>query len=234
MNNLKANLQNICSRVESACALAGRQASEITILAVSKRHSAANIRRLHDLGQIRFGESYVQEAIAKQELLKNTNIEWHFIGPVQSNKTRELSLHFQWVQSVDRKKILDRLSKQRPSGLGILNICLQVNIDEEPQKAGLMPEAVEEMAQYASELPNLRLRGLMAIPKQPKDGQDGSQSFRQMRRLFERLRTSGYEMDTLSMGMSADLESAIVEGSTMIRIGTALLGPRNESIHEEN
>ncbi len=226
MNNLKTNLQNVCSRVETACEKAGRAVSEITILAVSKRHPASRIRELYSCGQTRFGENYVQEALAKQKDLSDQEIEWHFIGPLQSNKTREVSAQFQWVQSADRLKILRRLSDQRPPGLPPLNVCLQVNIDREPQKAGLMPEEVPEMAQYAADLANLRLRGLMAIPRPPVPGEDESASFRKMRGLFDQLIQTGFDLDTLSMGMSADLETAIMEGSTMVRIGTDLLGPR--------
>ena len=226
MNDLKANLHNICSRVESACKAAGRDPSEIQVLAVSKRHPSDRIRLLNDLGQTCFGENYVQEALAKQSELRERAIEWHFIGPIQSNKTREIAAHFSWVQSADRSKILRRLSEQRPRELPPLNICLQVNIDREPQKAGLMPEAVADIAEYTRSLENLRLRGLMAIPRVAAPGEDPADSFKRMRTLFDQLVKTGIPMDTLSMGMSGDMEPAIAEGSTMIRIGTALLGAR--------
>ena len=226
MNNLKVNLQNVRSRVESACKKAGRAPSEITILPVSKKHPASRIRDFYPLGQHAFGESYVQEALKKQRQLLDLDIEWHFIGPVQSNKTSELAQHFQWVQSVDRIKILKRLSNQRPASLPDLNICIQVNIDREHQKSGLMPEQLEELAQSAFGMKNLRLRGLMAIPQAATADHDPSDSFQRMHELFRTLNASGMGLDTLSMGMSADLEEAIIHGSTMVRIGTDLLGPR--------
>ncbi|HET6592520.1 MAG TPA: YggS family pyridoxal phosphate-dependent enzyme [Xanthomonadales bacterium] len=228
MNNLKANLHNVRARVRQACEKAGRDAAGITILAVSKKHSADRIRALHALGQPAFGENYVQEALAKQAQLADLDIEWHFIGPLQSNKTREAAAHFAWVQSVDRAKVARRLSEQRPAGLPALNVCLQINIDREPRKAGVLPEDAAELAQLTSDLPNVRLRGLMAIPRMGSEDHDPGDSYRRMNELFNRLRSAGFAMDTLSMGMSADLEAAILEGSTMVRIGTDLLGVRPE------
>ena len=228
MNNLKANLHNVRARVQQACEKAGRNPADIMILAVSKKHSAHRIRALHALGQGAFGENYVQEAVAKQAELADLDIEWHFIGPLQSNKTREAAAHFAWVQSVDRTKIARRLSEQRPAGLPALNVCLQVNIDRESQKAGVLPEDTAELAQFTSDLPNVRLRGLMAIPRMGGDDYDPSDSYRRMFELFSQLRSDGIAMDTLSMGMSADLEAAIFQGSTMVRIGTDLLGVRPE------
>lgn len=233
MNNLKANLQNVYSRVEAACASVGRSPSEVTILAVSKRHKAARIRELYELGHTQFGESYVQEALEKQQSLKDIRIEWHFIGPLQSNKTKEVAGHFHWVQSADRRKILQRLSDQRPPELPPLNVCLQVNIDREPQKSGLLPEELMDMAHYAGEMTGLRLRGLMAIPKPADSIEQALPSFRKMRQLFEQLAGAGFDVDTLSMGMSADLEAAIMAGSTMVRIGTDLLGPRPGTTSED-
>jgi len=233
MNNLKANLQNVYARVEKACARAGRDRSEITILAVSKRHPAWRISEMYALGQTRFGESYVQEALEKQKELVDKPIEWHFIGPLQSNKTREIAIHFQWVQSADRRKILQRLSDQRPEDLPPLNVCLQVNIDREPQKAGLAPEELMNMAHFSHELKGLRLRGLMAIPKPVDSKEEALPSFRKMRQLFDRMKEAGFDVDTLSLGMSADLEAAIEAGSTMVRIGTDLLGPRPGATGEE-
>jgi len=226
MNNLKANLQKICSRVELACNKAGRNPAEVFILAVSKGHPAARIGELYDFGQRAFGENYVQEALAKQEQLQALDIEWHFLGPLQSNKTREVAHHFDWVQSADRKKILKRLSEQRPAGLPELNVCIQVNIDREVQKSGVMSEDLEEMARYAANMKNLRLRGLMAIPRQSGGGHTTADSYRRLRRLFDGLVARGIPLDTLSMGMSADFETAISEGSTLVRIGTDLFGPR--------
>lgn len=229
MNNLKANLHNICSRVARACEEAGREPSEIRILAVSKKQSADRIRALRGLGQRSFGENYVQEALAKMTELQGSDIEWHFIGPLQSNKTREVAEHFHWVQSVDRAKILKRLSDQRPQGMPPLNVCIQVNIDREPQKAGSLPEETQALAERAQSLPGLKLRGLMAIPMAPAAHHDPGPSYARMSQLFMELRGAGFEMDTLSMGMSADLEKAILHGSTMIRVGTDLLGPRPEA-----
>jgi pyridoxal phosphate enzyme (YggS family) len=226
MNNLKANLHNVCTRVERACEKAGRDPAEIRILAVSKRHSSSRIRELHALGQDAFGENYVQEALAKQAELADLDIQWHFIGPLQSNKTREVAEHFDWVQSADRSKIIRRLAEQRPQHLPALNVCVQVNIDREPQKSGVLPEQAEALMKYVQSLPSLRLRGLMTIPRMGSEQYDPTQSYGRMRDLFRDLQGSGFDMDTLSMGMSADLESAILMGSTMVRIGTDLLGQR--------
>ena len=227
MNNLKVNLDNVRSRLDSACKNAGRNPSEVRILAVSKQHPEGRIRELYQLGQRAFGENYLQEVLAKQALLVDLDIEWHFIGPLQSNKTREVAHNFHWVQSVDRKKILQRLSDQRPDSLPGLNICIQVNIDREEQKSGVMPEQLEELIQYASSLKNLNLRGLMAIPKPAAANHNPAGSYRRMQELFHGMITSGVALDTLSMGMSADLEETIIHGSTMVRIGTDLLGPRD-------
>jgi len=229
MNNLKENLHNVRARLERACEKAHRDASEIALLAVSKKHPATRIRELWALGQRAFGENYVQEALAKQEQLSDLDIEWHFIGPLQSNKTREAAGHFAWVQSVDRPKIARRLSEQRPAGLPALNICIQVNIDREPQKAGVLPENAAELVHFVESLPNVRLRGLMSIPRMGDEGYDPGDSYRRMHELFRQLQGAGAGMDTLSMGMSADLEQAVMHGSTMLRIGTDLLGPRPDS-----
>jgi pyridoxal phosphate enzyme (YggS family) len=226
MSNLKENLDNVRARIAAACADAGRQADEVRLVAVSKKHSAQRIRGLHALGQHSFGENYVQEALAKQKELDDLEIEWHFIGPLQSNKTREAAGHFDWVQSADREKIVRRLSAQRPDELSALNVCIEVNIDREPQKSGVLPEDTAALAHLVQELPRIRLRGLMAIPRMADDNYDPGDSYRRMRQLFQDLLETGMEMDTLSMGMSADLESAIAHGSTMVRVGTDLLGPR--------
>jgi pyridoxal phosphate enzyme (YggS family) len=229
MNNLKVNLDNIRARVADACNQAGRKPSEVTILAVSKKHPVERIEALNRLGQLSFGENYVQEALAKMEHLRSRELVWHFIGPLQSNKTREVAQHFQWVQSVDRVKILQRLSKQRPPNLPDLNICIQVNIDREPQKAGVLPEQLRELVDAALSLDRLRLRGLMTIPKAASGRHDPSGSYARMNALFQGLIDDGVDLDTLSMGMSADLEAAIINGSTMVRIGTDLFGPRPEN-----
>lgn len=226
MNDSLERLKSVRQRIEKACNEAGRQADEISLLAVSKRHLPDKIFTFNKLGIVSFGENQLQEALDKQKELVGLDLEWHFIGTIQSNKTRAIAENFQWVQSVDRRKVLNRLSNQRPSALGPLNICLQVNIDEEPQKAGASPEEIMQLAVLSEGLANLRLRGLMAIPRMSDDVEEQRASFRRVRVLFERLKAAGHELDTLSMGMSADLEAAIAEGSTMVRIGTDLLGIR--------
>jgi pyridoxal phosphate enzyme (YggS family) len=222
MNDLKQNLKDVRSRISKACERAGRNADAVRLLAVGKKHPAERIRRLFEAGQVAFGENYVQEAAQKMQELADLAIEWHYIGPIQSNKTREIANHFDWVQSVDRLKVLQRLSAQRPQDLPELNICIQVNIDREPQKAGVLEENLDELLQAARALPGLKLRGLMCIPRAPSADHDPSASYSAMARLFG----SALDMDTLSMGMSADLEQAVAAGSTMVRIGTDLFGPR--------
>jgi len=226
MKNSLEQLQLVRKRIENACIAADRRADEISLLAVSKRHPAEKIITLNELGVSDFGENQLQEALLKQKKLQHLDLQWHFIGAIQSNKTRDIAENFQWVQSVDRKKVLQRLSRQRPSTSKPLNICLQVNIDMEPQKAGATEDEILQLAALADSLDHIRLRGLMAIPKLTDDPQQQHASFRKVRHLFEELKNSGHDIDTLSMGMSADLEIAIVEGSTMVRIGTDLMGRR--------
>ena len=226
MNDLTAKLESINARIASACAKVQRPATEVRILAVSKRQTVAAIRQLHAAGQFAFAENYLQEALEKQPGLQDLALEWHFIGPVQSNKTQEIANSFNWVQSIDREKIASRLSRQRPSGMPRLNVCIQVNIDREEQKSGANPDEVLQLARLASALPGLTLRGLMAIPRASSTPDQTLQSFRNVRRLFDQLRDEGLPVDTLSMGMSADLELAVAAGSTMVRIGTDLFGPR--------
>jgi hypothetical protein len=209
-----------------ACAGSGRATDSVILLAVSKRQPVDAIAALNDLGQRHFGENRLQEALAKQTALRGRNITWHFIGPVQSNKTRDIATRFDWVQSVDRPKIVQRLQEQRPEGLAPLNVCLQVNIDEEPQKAGATAEAIPGLAARVAACDRLRLRGLMCIPELSDDTEKTLDSFRRVARLAEQLRADGHELDTLSMGMSGDLELAIAAGSTLIRVGTDLFGPR--------
>jgi len=229
MNDLNIKLENINARIARACSGAGRRVDEITLLAVSKGQSAGRIRQLCAAGQVAFGENYVQEALAKQAQLTDLAIEWHFIGPIQSNKTGDIARHFQWVQSADRDKILQRLSRQRPEGLPALNVCLQVNIDAEEQKSGAPPGEIPQLARLALSLPGLKLRGLMAIPKPACEGSDIPPGFLHMQQLYHRLRADGLPIDTLSIGMSADFEQAIRAGSTMVRVGTGLFGPRNRT-----
>lgn len=179
-----------------------------------------------DAGMRRFGENYLQEALEKIAALQELDLEWHFIGPIQSNKTRPIAEHFDWVHSVDRLKLARRLSEQRPAGLPPLNICLQVNVSGEQSKSGITLQELPALAQEVATLPRLRLRGLMAIPAPAAGLEAQRQPFRQMRFALEQLIAEGLELDTLSMGMSGDLEAAIAEGATLVRIGTALFGPR--------
>jgi len=228
VNRHSDRLTKVRARIAQACRKVGRDPAEVALLAVSKLHPASAVESLHACGQRSFGENRLQEALPKLHDLRGLEIDWHFIGPVQSNKTRDIAAHFNWVQSVDREKILRRLAAQRPADLPPLNVCLQVNIDREPQKAGLAPAELEEMASLAESLEGIRLRGLMCIPRLTADRDSTLGSFEATRTLFRRLLGSGHALDTLSMGMSADLELAIEAGSTMVRVGTDLFGKRPE------
>lgn len=220
-------LRAVQARLAQALREAGRASDAARLVAVSKTVPAARLREINGCGQQVFGESYAQEALGKQERLADLALEWHFIGPLQSNKTRPVAAAFDWVHSVDRLRIAERLSAQRPVGLAPLNVCIQVNIDREPTKSGVLPEAVAELAHAVAALPGLRLRGLMAIPRPQDDPEALRGSFRRVRELFERLRGEGLALDTLSMGMSDDLEAAVMEGATLVRVGTAIFGARN-------
>lgn len=212
-------------RISSACRTVGRDPASVRLLAVSKTREAAAIRALAALGQTDFGESYAQEAVEKIQALEGLGLCWHFIGPVQSNKTRELARHFHWVHSLDREKIARRLDGQRPDHLPPLDVCVQVNIDGETGKRGVAPEAAAELAALVAELPRLRLRGLMAIPR--ADAPDRNRAaFHRLAMTLSQMRHTMPGLDTLSMGMSGDFEVAIEEGATMVRLGTALFGPR--------
>jgi PLP dependent protein len=227
MNRKHSNqLEQVRSRIDEACRKVGREPESVRLLAVSKTHPAWTVSRLHGLGQRAFGESYVDEAVAKISELADPDLEWHFIGPIQSNKTRAIAEHFDWVQGVDRAKIVRRLADQRPEGRPPLNILIQVNLDDEPQKAGCQPAEIAELASMIAGHDTLRLRGLMAIPAPRDDFEAQRAVFARLRKLFEKLRQSHPDVDTLSAGMSADLEAAIAEGSTMVRVGTALFGRR--------
>lgn len=221
----KNKLTAVRERIHDAARAAGRRPEEIRLLAVSKRHPARHIAALVELGQRDFGENYVSEALEKQAQLADLPITWHFIGPIQSNKTTAIAEHFSWAHSVDRVKILRRLSSGRPADYPPLNVCLQVNLEQEASKSGAAPEAVAELAALAGQLPGLRLRGLMCIPQPTDDPQEQRRVFGQLRELLARLPHRD-ELDTLSMGMSGDLESAVAEGATWVRIGTALFGAR--------
>ncbi len=226
-----AGLRAVRERLACALAEAGRAPDGARLVAVSKTVPAARLREVFACGQRAFGESYVQEALAKQEALADLPIEWHFIGPLQSNKTRPVAERFAWVHSVDRLRIAERLSAQRPADLPPLNVCLQVNIDREATKSGVAPEEVSDLAQAVARLPRLALRGLMAIPAPTGDPLRQHDSFRRVRALFDRLRAEGLPLDTLSMGMSDDLEAAVLEGATLVRVGSAIFGARPRPDH---
>ncbi len=215
------------SEIEKACAESNRSENEVCLLAVSKTRSVEEISELAHLGQRAFGENYLQEALDKISALEPLNLEWHFIGPIQSNKTKPIAEQFSWVHSVDRFKIAQRLSAQRPHFAEDLNICLQVNISCEESKSGCLPNEALELAKQIAELPKITLRGLMAIPEATDDVELQKERFRQVRTLFEEIKLETPTLDTLSMGMSGDLDAAIGEGATIVRIGTALFGPRN-------
>ena len=222
------NLQLVRERIARACEAATRPVQSVTLLAVSKTFGAAEVREAHAAGQRRFGENYVQEGLDKIDALADlrASIEWHLIGPLQSNKTRAVAQAFDWVHSVERLKIAQRLSEQRPDALPPLNICLQVNISGEASKSGLAPAEVADAARAVATLPRLKLRGLMAIPEPARDLEAQRAPHRALHRVFEALNADGLALDTLSVGMSADLEAAIAEGATCVRIGTAIFGGR--------
>lgn len=228
MPDIRQNLDSVRHRIERAAQSAGRDANSIALLAVSKTIPADTVRLAHAAGQRAFGENYVQESIAKIEALADlrSTLEWHFIGPLQSNKTKPVAQHFDWVHTVDRLKIAQRLAEQRPDGLPPLNVCLQVNISGEATKSGVAPTEAGALAREIAALPRLRLRGLMSIPEPEGDLDAQRAPHRALFELFERLRADGLELDTLSMGMSNDLEAAVLEGATMVRIGTAIFGAR--------
>jgi len=226
MSSITHCFNSVNTRIRSAEEEAGRAAGSVSLLAVSKTRPAASVADLFACGQRAFGESYVQEAVDKIAELAELPIEWHFIGPIQTNKTRQIAANFDWAHSVDRLKVAQRLSEQRPEQLAPLNICLQVNISGESSKSGALPDAVPELAAAIAALPGLRLRGLMAIPEPAKGAAAKRAPLRALHQLQMQLIASGMPLDTLSMGMSGDLEEAIAEGSTMVRVGTALFGPR--------
>ncbi len=226
MTTIAQRSQAVSSRLAQAAQQAGRNPEEVRLLAVSKTQAAGAIREAFAAGLHDFAENYLQEALDKQPQLTDLAIRWHFIGPIQSNKTRPIAEHFDWVHSVDRLKIAQRLSEARPVHLPPLNICLQVNVSGEASKSGCQPDELTELARAASQLPRLRLRGLMAIPAPAADVEQQRAPFRQLRELLEALNRHGLALDTLSMGMSEDFPAAIAEGATIVRIGTAIFGPR--------
>ena len=224
MSTIAENIAKVGARIREAAQASGRDWAAIGLLAVSKTKPAAAIRQAYAAGLCDFGENYLQEALEKQLELSDLPLIWHFIGPIQSNKTKPIAEHFAWVHSVDRLKVAERLSAQRPVHLPALNICLQVNVSGEASKSGCTPEALPALAQAVSKLPNLKLRGLMAIPEPTEDPAEQRAAFARLKELQNRL---NLDLDTLSMGMSHDLEAAIGEGATWVRIGTALFGARD-------
>ncbi len=229
MTDIKKRLISIKKSIHRAEDTANRSHSSVELLAVSKTWSVDTLRQANQAGQRLFGENYVQEALKKITELIDLNIEWHFIGPIQSNKTKDIAAHFHWVQSLDRLKIAQRLAQQRPKNMPDLNVCIQVNIDNETSKSGILPAELFSFAQQISKLDNLILRGLMIIPTKTTDQKQQRISFKKACALFEKLAETYPSVDTLSMGMSADMILAIEEGSTMVRIGTALFGERTLS-----
>lgn len=224
MSTIAENISTLAERIRSAAQAVQRDPTSVGLLAVSKTKPASDLREAYDAGLRDFGENYLQEALGKQAELSDLPLIWHFIGPIQSNKTRAIAEHFAWVHSVDRLKIAQRLSEQRPPELPPLNICIQVNVSGEASKSGCSPEDLPALAQAISVLPNLKLRGLMAIPEPTDDRDEQNASFAAVSTLQAQL---GLPLDTLSMGMSHDLEAAIAQGATWVRIGTALFGARN-------
>lgn len=231
MSAIRQNLQAVRRQIAEAADNAQRAADGVALLAVSKTFGADAVIDAAGAGQWAFGENYLQEALDKMATVRaqrpDLQLEWHFIGPIQSNKTRAIAEHFDWVHSVDREKIAQRLSDQRPEQLPPLNVCLQVNISGEASKSGVSPEEVATVAKAVAAMPRLRLRGLMAIPEPEDDAARQRAPFRKMHELFTQLQADGLQLDTLSMGMSADMPAAIAEGATIVRIGSAIFGTRN-------
>lgn len=228
MQSLETNIAKLYERIANATEKAGRAADSVKLLAVSKTHSSDDIFSAYQLGLTSFGENYLQEALEKISALAHLSLDWHFIGALQSNKTRDVAHNFSWLHTLDRLKIAQRLSKQRPPEMPPLQCCIQVNVDREPQKAGVLPEQVAPLVEQVLELPRIELRGLMTIPQAHKSPIEQRQSFAKLAALLRQLqqRYPNHLLDTLSMGMSNDLEQAIAEGATIVRVGTALFGPR--------
>ncbi|TNC75327.1 YggS family pyridoxal phosphate-dependent enzyme [Janthinobacterium lividum] len=233
MSTIEQNLQAVRESIAQAAADAQRAPADVTLLAVSKTFGADAVLDAMRAGQAAFGENYLQEALDKIAFVKAAAPQhapaWHFIGPIQSNKTRPIAEHFGWVHTVEREKIAARLSEQRPVGLPDLNICLQVNISGEASKSGVTPAELPALAHAVAQLPRLRLRGLMAIPEPETELTLQRAAFAQLRALYEQLKAEGLALDTLSMGMSADLRAAVLEGATIVRVGSAIFGSRNYS-----
>ncbi len=227
MSAIADNLQAVHARISNAAAAVGRSPESVRLLAVSKTWPLACVLDAAEAGQRAFGENYVQEGIEKIAAVSGRNLEWHFIGPLQSNKTKQVAEHFDWVHSIDRLKVAERLSAQRPAYLPALQVCVQVNVSGEASKSGCAPDQALALCRAVAALPGLQLRGLMAIPEASDDMAAQRIPFRKLRELSEQIRTAGVPLDTLSMGMSHDLEAAVAEGATIVRIGTAIFGERN-------
>jgi pyridoxal phosphate enzyme (YggS family) len=231
MSTIAGNLQAVEATIQAACEADSRPRSTVQLLAVSKTFPAEAVLEAAACGQRAFGENYLQEGIDKiaavAKALPDTRLEWHFIGPIQSNKTRPIAANFEWVHTVERLKIAQRLSEQRPPELGPLNICLQVNISGEASKSGIPPEELPALAQAVAALPNLRLRGLMAIPEPQEDPELQRVPFARLRELAQDIVKAGIHLDTLSMGMSGDMRAAVLEGATIVRVGSAIFGARH-------
>ena len=230
MPTIQENITAVQKRLQQAASDAGRNPAEIQLLAVSKTRNIAQISQAITAGVFCFGENYLQEAMDKIDQLDDSRLDWHFIGPLQSNKTRQAAENFAWVHTVDRVKIAQRLSAQRPDDMPALNICLQINIDNEESKSGFNQDQAVEVAATIAQLPKLKLRGLMAIPKPRTVYKEQRQAFAQLRVLMEQINSTldnCHKLDTLSMGMSADLDAAVAEGATLVRVGTDIFGARN-------
>jgi len=226
-NTIAQNIKSIKSLIHDAEKKYGRTSGSVQLLAVSKTRPKEDIYAAFGENQQHFGENYLQDALSKIEEVKEASIEWHFIGPIQSNKTRQIAENFQWVHTIDRLKIAQRLSEQRDSTQNPLNVCIQVNVSGEASKSGVAPEETLSLAKQISELPNIQLRGLMTIPASNDDFEEQRKPFQLLRKLKDEIQSQGIKLDTLSMGMSNDMEAAIAEGSTIVRIGTAIFGARN-------
>jgi len=227
MTTIRDNLQTIGAKLTEYSNFYHRAPSDVQLLAVSKKHPVEAIEEAYIFGQRAFGENYVQELLDKAEYLQKLNIEWHFIGPLQSNKTKKIAELVDWVHTIDRLKVAKRLSDQRPEELPSLNICIQVNISGEATKSGIMATEVETLAQEISKLPRLKLRGLMTIPSTEANFEKQRQTFAEVTNLKNNLNQQGFELDTLSMGMTGDMKAAIAEDATIVRIGTAIFGARD-------
>jgi len=233
MTTIASRLQNVQNRIIEAAKNAGRDPDTVRLLAASKTNMPESLREAWQAGQTVFGENYLQEGLVKIRALADLPIEWHFIGPIQSNKTKLIAENFSWVHGIDREKIATRLSAARPESLPPLQVCVQVNVSGEITKSGVNPEKVAEMAAFVRDLPRLELRGLMAVPELTAVTALQQEQFQMLREIFQELQQQGFDLDTLSMGMSEDLENAIAEGATLVRIGTAIFGPRRYAIPEE-